>query len=269
MIRKIKNYINNYCFRRVINNTQMVNNVFLVKRDLILKELYSYPSFINSGYLHFEKLFAIAKDYKLTEKNGLVLDIGGADGVTAIKFHEEFKNSNILVFEPLKDNIEILKKNISSFNRITLYPIALGSEKKQTHINITKRITSSSILNINTSEFKDDYMSSQLVPESIETINIDMIDNLISKDQHVSIIKLDVQGYELEVLKGAINTLNNTDLIMIELQNHKMYEGAPMYYDLDEFLRNNGFDLLQNIPSLREKHKQLEWDAIYINRSLF
>ena len=268
MINKIRNYFNNFCLKRVANNPQLLNNLFLSKRDLVLSELYTYPSFINSGYLHFEKLFEIAKSYDLTSKNGLILDVGGADGVTAIKFHDEFKNSMIYVFEPIEDNIKVLRKNILPFDRIKLFPIALGSEKKQSHINITKRITSSSLLNINTTDFKDDYMSSQLVPETIETINVDVIDNLVLPNQHVSIIKLDVQGYELEVLKGAVNTLKNTDLVMVELQNHSMYSNAPMYYDIDIFLRDNGFVLLQNIPSLREKHKQLEWDAIYINKGL-
>ena len=268
MLGKIRDYFNNYCLRKVGNNPQLLNSLFLSKRDLILKELYSYPSFINSGYLHFEKLFEIALAYKLTDKSGIILDIGGADGMTAIKFNNEFKNSSVFVFEPLKDNIEVLKKNIASFSRIKLFPVALGSEKKQGQINITKRITSSSLLNINTDEFKDDYMSSQLVPGNIENINIDTIDNLVGNNEHVTIMKLDVQGYELEVLKGAVNTLKNTDLIMVELQNHKMYKNAPMYYDLDAFLRENGFELLQNIPSLRDNHKQLEWDAIYINNSL-
>jgi FkbM family methyltransferase len=269
MIRRIiVKYLNRFCLRRVTNNTELLNELFVNKRDVILKELYTYPSFINSGYLHFEKLFEIATDYNLLNKEGLILDVGGADGVTAIKFHETFKKSKVLVFEPLEENIEVLKRNIQMFDRITLHPIALGSEKKQSEINITKRITSSSLLPINTSEFKDDYMSSQLVPESVKIIEVDTIDNIVDLNQQVSVIKLDVQGYEYEVLKGAVRTLKNTDLIMVELQNHKMYETAPMYYDLDAFLREHNFTLLQNIPSLREKHKQLEWDAIYINNRL-
>jgi len=242
-----------------------VEDLFRSHRDKILKELYMYPSVINNGYLHFEKLFEIAADEKLVDKKGLILDVGGADGVTAIRFHETFKNANVYVFEPLEENITELKKNILPHKRITLFQKALGSEKKQTEINITKRITSSSLLQINTKEFKDDYMSSQLIPERKQIIELDTIDNIVKETENVLVIKLDVQGFELEVLKGAVRTLKNTHLIMAELQNHRMYEGAPMYYDIDEFLRKNNFTLLQNIPSLREKHKQLEWDAIYIN----
>ena len=268
MIKRIFSHIKNFCYNRVAHNKRLTQQLIHKNRDYIIDELFKYPSFINNGHLHFEKLFKIAADYKLSDEAGIILDVGGADGVTAIMFSEAFKNATVNVFEPLEDNITALKKNIIPHKRIKLFQMALGSEKKQTKINITHRITSSSLLQINTSEFKDDYMSKQLVPEREQLIEVNTVDSLVEEGQKVLVLKLDVQGYELEVLKGAKTTLKNTCLVMAEFQNHKLYEGAPMYYDLDKFLRENNFTLMQFIPSLSEKQKQLEWDAIYINNNL-
>lgn len=268
MIKKIFNHIKNFCYNRVAHNPELTRLLIHKNRDYVIDELFKYPSFINNGHLHFEKLFKIAEDYKLNNESGLILDVGGADGVTAIMFNNAFKNANVHVFEPLDDNIPVLKKNIQPYSRIKLFKMALGSEKKQTKINITHRVTSSSLLNVNKSELKDDYISTQLAPEREQAIEVNTIDNMVEASQKVLVLKMDVQGFELEVLKGAKNTLKNTCLVMAEFQNHKLYEGAPMYYDLDKFLIENNFTLMQFIPSLSEKHKQMEWDAIYINNSL-
>ncbi len=81
-------------------------------------------------------------------------------------------------------------------------------------------------------------------------------------------MKLDVQGHELEVLKGAVNTLKNTAIVVAEMSNHHNYKGAPLYYDIDEFLRRNNFSLYDQCLSLKEDGKLLEWDGIYVNNNL-
>lgn len=265
MIRKILNRIKNFCYYRVAHNKELTSRIIHHNRKYVIDELYKYPSFINTGHLHFERLFEIADCFNITNLKGKIIDVGGADGITAIMLHDKFRNAEINVFEPLKDNVVILKTNIADYKRIKLFELALGSEKKDSIMNITNRITSSSILKVDTKELKDDYISSQLKPASTEVIKIDTIDNLYNSDDKILVLKLDVQGYELEVLTGAVNTLKNTWIVITEVQNHQLYSGAPMYYDIDKFLLANDFTLLQFIPSLIENQKQLEWDAIYIS----
>src|SRR5258706_5546752 len=87
-----------------------------------------------------------------------------------------------------------------------------------------------------------------------ERIEIDLLDNTIMEGS-VSLIKMDVQGYELEVLKGGVKTLRNTYFVLLEMQNHGIYNGAPKYYELDGFLRNAGFELFEISPSIRENQQ--------------
>ena len=81
-------------------------------------------------------------------------------------------------------------------------------------------------------------------------------------------MKLDVQGFEIEALKGAVNCLSRTYFVLIELSNHDYYKHGAKYFEVDDFLRQIGFELQTFIPSLRDKNKILEWDSIYMNKKL-
>ena len=79
---------------------------------------------------------------------------------------------------------------------------------------------------------------------------------------------MDVQGFELEVLKGATKTLKNTKVIVLEINNHDGYKGSPTYFEIDDFLRNKNFELYDLLASNRVKNKLQDWDAIYVNKNL-
>lgn len=269
MKRWIRNLIEAWCAKFYMKREDLLMRLFERKRDTIIKAMYSYPSFINTGYLHFEQLFHTAASLGLRQKKGIIADVGGADGVTAIKLHNAFPNARVYVFEPLEENIAVLKQNILPYPSIQHYPFALGSEKSKSKITITSRITSSSLLKPDEAQLRQDYLGTQLKPQDSREIQIERMDDILPSDGEVLVMKMDVQGFELEVLKGAVKSLSRCALVMVEMQNHKLYANAPMYYDIDAFLREKGFELLHNIPSQREEYKQMEWDAIYINRFLF
>ena len=104
-----------------------------------------------------------------------------------------------------------------------------------------------------------------LIKKGTEEIEITKLDISIPVTETVGILKIDVQGYELEVLKGAINTLLRTSIILLEMNNHDGYKGSPKYYELDEFLRNQKFTLYDIFPSTKDDGRLKEWDSLYIN----
>jgi len=93
MIKRIFSHIKNFCYNRVAHNKELTHQLIHKNREYVIDELFTYPSFINNGHLHFEKLFKIAEEYKLTNEKGTILDVGGADGVTAVMFSKAFKNT--------------------------------------------------------------------------------------------------------------------------------------------------------------------------------
>ncbi|HEX2926392.1 MAG TPA: FkbM family methyltransferase [Ruminiclostridium sp.] len=217
------------------------------------------------GYLHIEKSIDLAQKMNLKDMD--ILDVGGAIGNTARLYAKSFPRSRVWVFEPMKETYQKLQAATSSFPNITLVNKAVGSTVGRTVINRANRITSSSILNIR-SESNSAVFSDTLIKKGEEEIEITTLDSTVPKDTKISILKIDVQGYELEVLKGAKETLTRTSIITLELNNHENYQNAPKYYEIDEYLRSSNFTVYDIFPSLKDKGRLKEWDAIYVRNEL-
>ena len=216
------------------------------------------------NYAHIDKSIQLLK--KLGLPDSVIIDVGGADGTTSKIFAIGFPEKEIYVFEPIAENffqLESVKKN---FNNLKLFKKALGRNESKVKINIATRITSSSIFNLNPDK-KSAIFSKDLVQSRVEEIEITTLDIAIPHHLSIGILKLDVQGYELEVLQGADSMIPRTAIIVLEMNNHNHYSGAPKYYEIDHFLRNVNFTLFDIFPSTKDLGKLKEWDAIYLNNN--
>ena len=92
-----------------------------------------------------------------------------------------------------------------------------------------------------------------------------------SKIKKIDILKIDVQGYELEVLRGAKNLLKNglIKLIFIEWQVVPLYKDHFKFFEIAKYLSNYGYDFF-NIYNINEARSgQIRWaDAIYISNGI-
>jgi FkbM family methyltransferase len=225
-----------------------------------------YPSVINNGYLHLEKTIELAHFFGLGPDNAIV-DIGGADGNTSIIFSKAFGKANIYVFEPIESAYSVLRENVKDYPNIIAVNKGLGSREGRLNIHLAKRTTASSLFQME-KQIADPFFSENLTEKGVEEVEISTLDKELPADIQVNIIKIDVQGYELEVLRGGMQTLKRTDIVLLEMQNHKLYRDAPEYYDLDKFLRENDFSLYDIVPSIKLSKKLYEWDSIYVNRRI-
>jgi len=149
-------------------------------------------------------------------------------------------SNNILMFEPQKDVYQKLLKNIGDDKQIIAENCALGS------IPGTLKMYK---------EYANSGQSSSLLPPSLHTIQypgivfndveeveIKTLDSYLENTNNsYNLMTLDVQGYELEVLKGASKTLNQIDYILCEVNRAELYKGCPMYTDIESYLSNYGF----------------------------
>lgn len=91
-------------------------------------------------------------------------------------------------------------------------------------------------------------------PERLETVDevpipaerVQSLDRVLSDDgvDHVDFIKLDTQGTELPILRGASTTLATAVGLKVEVEFVELYEGQPLFADVDAFLRAAGFQLM-------------------------
>jgi FkbM family methyltransferase len=145
-------------------------------------------------------------DIKRFMKNhscNVIFDVGANIGQTTCFLSPYFPKAQILAFEPVKSTFDILTKNISDLHHAKALNYALGSSHKE----MTIRVRSNSELNTLT----PNNIGRDSDSDTFDAIQVTTIDQICQlQDIHkIDLLKMDVQGYEIETLKGAQNLLDN------------------------------------------------------------
>jgi len=210
----------------------------------------------------------LIKKYKLSNKG--VIHVGGHRG-QELKNYDRLRFKNIHVFEPLIENFNILQKVSQKlfFSRINTYNIALGSSVKSQYINLSSnKLESSSFLKPQKHLLLHPKVTFFKGPE----IKINKLDNY--NIDNCNFLNIDVQGYELEVLKGATKTLKEIQYINCEVNCEEVYKEIPLIGEIDNFLSKYNFKRVELIwaRSKLKFWKKLPWgDAFYLksDKSIF
>lgn len=168
----------------------------------------------------------------------VVIDLGANEGYYTLKLKQNNPKCKVIVVEPNPLAFEVLEKNVKSnklSDVILINKAACGKNGK-----ITFEIVGS----VSAIGGKDLGIMSRpwLKKEMVKKIKVDCVtlNKLFTKYKidKVDILKLDVEGMELEILKSSKNLLNRIHKIVVEWHSRKIKD------DLKKFLRNNGFKLV-------------------------
>ena len=183
-------------------------------------------------------LTKISKKYGLNIKG--VLHIGAHHGQEN-KVYEELQIENRIFFEPLSNNFRKLSENVDP--KFTLINKALGDFNGEVEMYVEKENSgqSSSVLKPSLHLVQYPHITFQ----DTERVEIARLDDIEFDRESFNFINIDVQGYELEVFKGASETLKSVDYIMTELNIEELYEGCARYKDVELFLAEYGFKLVE------------------------
>jgi FkbM family methyltransferase len=166
---------------------------------------------------------------------------------------------NVIVFEPLSNNFDVLEKNIGGLDAdIKRYQVALGSEEKEVEMYISSNDSLSSSL---LKPKKHLIQYGDITFEKRENVQVKTLDSYSFFGYNF--INMDVQGYELEVLKGATKTLKNVDYVYCEVNRDEVYENNAYIEEIDEFL------FKYNMGRVEVDWQGGTWgDALYIKKDL-
>lgn len=167
---------------------------------------------------------------------------------------------DILMFEPVSHNFEILQEKLKDANaNIQAYQVALGNEEKE---GVTMYLSDNNLISSSVLKPK---VHLQLHPgvgfPGTEEVEMQRLDSFSEDTKNFNFINMDVQGYELEVLKGGAETLKHVDYVYCEINRDELYEGNAFVEDLDEFLKDYNMERVETDWS-----GTLWGDALYVRK---
>ena len=188
-----------------------------------------------------------------------VIDVGANKGQFSLLVRYIFPSKNILSFEPLNGCSAIIRNLFAKDKNIFLYQHALSDKDGYDIIYRTKNNDSSSLLK---PKLVTQYYPgcSILNKEKIELKTGSSIEDERLKN---CLLKIDVQGSELAVLKGFNKKLRYVKYVLIEISELELYESQPVFDDVHSYLLKNGFHLQIKYNTSVVNSREIQSDYLY------
>ncbi|HLP85476.1 MAG TPA: FkbM family methyltransferase [Phycisphaerales bacterium] len=175
----------------------------------------------------------------------VVIDVGANEGQTVNRVLKEFPNATIHAFEPAPLPLAQLRRNHAEDPRVHLYGVACGSAQGVAKMHITQNHWCNSLLapsDLGKRFYGDWYEVRDVIDVPVVTLDAWTVRQGVSR---VDVLKIDAQGFDLEVLRGATGLLRQVRAINCECQFAAEYEGCATFSQVDSFLAQHGFALHQ------------------------
>ena len=202
-----------------------------------------------------------------------VLDVGANVG----QYHDFLRNKvlyegTIVSFEPVSHHGAALRERAQADPDWHIEAYALGAREGSLSINVMVSDQFSSFLEPDNSRVKD--YDGLNVPSRTETVAVKTVDGVLPELRkrlgfRRPYLKLDTQGFDIEVLEGARQSLPGMLALQSEASVIGIYKGMPGYMDTIRYLGDCGFDITGFYPVSRDRSLRLiEFDCVMINRSI-
>ena len=182
----------------------------------------------------------LVKKYDLKIRG--IIHIGGHHGEELEDYIDE-GIQNIILFEPLSDCFDVIGYKCQDLNaNIEGHQVALGSERGIAKMYVSdNEKQSSSILKPKVHLTHHPHVK---FPET-EDVEVHLLDDYLPNIKDYNFINMDVQGFELEVLKGGKETLEQVNYVYCEVNRDEVYENNAYVEEIDEFLAGYGMERVE------------------------
>lgn len=191
-----------------------------------------------------------------------VIDVGANRGQFALIARQRWPAARLVCFEPLPEPVAVLRRVLSGNTGVEVVQAAVGARRGIATIHVSRHDDASSLLPITDRQSETFPGTQEIAAMEVRTTSLD--DHLGGRVARPALLKLDVQGFELEVLRGAEGILSSIDFVVVECSFHEFYAGQATADDVVRFLHGHGFTVLAGTaPSVDRHGVVLQLDFIF------
>jgi FkbM family methyltransferase len=157
-----------------------------------------------------------------------IIDVGAYEGGWSVAAKTIWPESKIVMIEPNSAKRIKLSKLAAELDAELRVELLGANNENEVHFNLME--TGSSILNERSS-----------AQRAVEIRRLATLDSLALNFQGPALLKIDAQGYELEILKGSSGSLNHVEAVLLEIAIIEINEGAPLLHEVITFMDRLNF----------------------------
>lgn len=235
-----------------MNNTNNNSNSNISFRSKVINLLEQEGSFLSVDKFNSEYLTR----YKFNSKT--IFDVGVCKGTPEL--YKAFAKCKIVLIDPLEETKEYYEMYSKKFDMDFIH-CAVGSNKGTTEIKTPKDMLALTSV-LDRTEFSD------IDRESIvRQVEIDTLNEIIKRGKYTSPfgIKIDTEGYELEVIKGMNAVMQDVEFIIAEVSIKKRFKESYFFSEIISYLAKLDFELI-DILNNTSKYPRF-FDCLFINKN--
>lgn len=193
-----------------------------------------------------------------------VIDVGANVGQFAVASAKLFPDVIVYSFEPNPESVRTLKKYVNSLQNVLVYPIGLGDKTGELNFHVNSHSHSSSILPLSKNHSIAFPNAKEMKVIQIEVSTLDDVFSDIELPSPV-LLKLDVQGYEAQVLRGGVETLKRVNCVILESSFKPLYEGEILFMEIVRLMEGYGFVFKRPVGWLNDPNTDeiIQIDALF------
>jgi FkbM family methyltransferase len=187
----------------------------------------------------------------------LVFDIGASNGQWTNECRTIFGDARYVLIDPLEINRDALMRLARSDERISVFSGVAGA--------------SPGVVQLHDHGDQSSVLSSDDFPGVMRTVEATTVDSLfvVHGSRSPVLLKADVQGYELEVLKGATQCLASTELLILEVSFRKIYKDSALAHEIIAYVGERGFRIYEICSYLQRSTDRdlIQSDFVFVHES--